>query len=144
MTDLTDLIARVERLAEPSREIDAEIHCMFVLQGHRPARPDDFGGEYGRQLGNIKTRYGFLQSPRYTGSIDAITELIEDTMPGRPIAMVDHWIDDKTRATCVGERGKNIDMRAAVLTVGLTRPITLTLAFLKAKATEIDHGPEIA
>ncbi|HEX2753688.1 MAG TPA: hypothetical protein VHP34_11410 [Alphaproteobacteria bacterium] len=78
----SQLIARLEQLSGPDREVDAEICCKFHLIGHRPAQPDDFDGRYGYSPGNIKCDTGFLQSDKYTASVDAALALAAKVLPG--------------------------------------------------------------
>ena len=69
---MTDLIARLEALTEPSREVDAEIAVL---------------------VGGGASKYAAGFEPHYTASIDAATTLVPEGW-GRAIADPQHWDDD--------------------------------------------------
>lgn len=75
MTDLPTLIARVEALSGPDREVDGLVAQAF---GEIPsdARWDDcwFSGHYGA--------YKFHDPAEYTASLDAVVALAERVLPG--------------------------------------------------------------
>jgi len=74
---LLALADRVEALAGPDREVDAEIACAIKFRNHRPAQPDDFDGKYGYSPGDIKVDTGFLTAESYTRSLDAAMTLLD-------------------------------------------------------------------
>lgn len=78
MADREELIARLKAATGPDRELDAEIACLTKFPSLRPAKPDDFDGEYGYSKGNVKAEHGFLQADRYTASIDAALTLVPE------------------------------------------------------------------
>lgn len=75
MSALAELIARVEGLKGPDREVDA--HVAVAIYGG--ARIDD-GGKYPGWWFTDLTEH--LKAPRYTASIDAVVALIERELPG--------------------------------------------------------------
>lgn len=86
---LSELIERVEKLEEPSREVDADIFQAFggdewrhaYLKVQEPCGcPHEQAVEYARE------RY----SPRYTASLDAAVALTERVLPGFGISIETH------------------------------------------------------
>lgn len=81
MTALADLLARVEKMAGPDREIDAALHAL--------ARPDDFDDAdeadwYLNFRGaNNASRYHFdlIGIPRYTGTVDGALRFCKTVLP---------------------------------------------------------------
>lgn len=73
MTDLDSLIARVERLDKPDREVDALIGA-YVNGGN----PSGFSGWYW-----TKGQGRHEKADRFTASTDAILDLIERRLPGQ-------------------------------------------------------------
>jgi len=81
---MTDLIATLEGLTSPDREVDAHIHALaiggrvhFVDKDQAVIeRPID--GFWIRGIYPLKGR----KIPRYTASLDAITALVERVLPG--------------------------------------------------------------
>jgi hypothetical protein len=70
MTTLIELAERCEQASGPDRRLDAEIACATRHPHLRPAEPDDFGGKYGYEPGNLKVDTGFLMAYHYTRSMD--------------------------------------------------------------------------
>lgn len=75
MTDLTELLARVEAATGPDRELDAEI---FI----RVARDGDDSIVYNRQIEKVWIGRDWFDFPRYSGSVDAALALVERVLPG--------------------------------------------------------------
>lgn len=98
MTDLAQLIAKLEAASEGSRELDA---AMFRAIG--APLPDKFAnlnleltwgpdGSAYMPVGEMQVRY---EPPAYTTSLDAIVALIERKLPGWTLARLGQN-DDKT------------------------------------------------
>ena len=73
MTDLTDLIARVEKLEGPDREVDD----LIAVRVARMKPTTTYGHEV---LGNLREAPN--RSPLYTASLDAALALVERVLPG--------------------------------------------------------------
>lgn len=90
MTALADLIARVEGLKGPDRNVDAAVECAVVgLRKTSYATNPRLAKQSGRVTVDYpppgwKNRWthGTYHAPRYTASLDAVVALIERELPG--------------------------------------------------------------
>lgn len=83
MTDLMDLLERCEQASEPNRRLDAEIAVAFnygCLEGAVKFLLDDVSDTNSGWVGH-KFNGGFSAqiAPKFTGSIDAISQILPDT-----------------------------------------------------------------
>lgn len=76
MSELQELIGRVEKATGPDREIDARVTVHFDTQTRLPN--DGIVGPGWV----IKADHGYIQSPHYTASLDAVVQLVERELPG--------------------------------------------------------------
>ena len=90
MSDLSGLIARVEKAAGPDREIDAKISTVLLPDQWRARkRGESFGvGSgvgYAVFIGDGAPSYN--PTPSYTSSLDAVVALVERELPGYPFEL---------------------------------------------------------
>lgn len=135
MTTIASLIAEVEKLTAPSREVDAEI---FALSGGGrihwiDAETSVFVWERPIDGMWIRQPKSMRSTPRYTASIDAVVALMERELPGWRICFeaTDGIADDvyligpKFRDDRPGEH-------SSPPIAGKPTAIALLLAFLRA------------
>lgn len=109
MSDVRELIERLEKLEGPSREVDAAIADVFDPWDHGSRWPFSPGSKMDRALA------------RYTGSLDAIVGLIEQKLPGEGIVLETH----------AGNRA-GIGQSGRFPSKGATPAIALCIALLRA------------
>lgn len=85
MTDLSELLAKLEAAEGPSRELDADIAVEIVGFFRAPAKyeQDDFDYCYKDKDGTVicPGHGGDQLVPLYTASLDAIAALVEASLP---------------------------------------------------------------
>lgn len=108
----SDLIAKLEALDGPSREVDRLIHEAFNKTLKRGLR------------------FGYV--PNYTASLDATVALVERVLPGVPIAIIDGWLDGRAAAFVAHQGSRTIDLMKSSQGTSYTRTIALLIATLKA------------
>lgn len=97
MTDLTALAARLEAATGPSRALDCDITELFEVCEPPDCLPDI------RAINLAKVRAGGddCEIERYTSSLDAITALVERTLPGWTWGL--NGADPELDSVCVSE-----------------------------------------
>lgn len=120
MTMISEMIEMVRAATGPSRAIDLHLHASIAQAGQWA----DSDIQYA--LSDIE---GTTAPPAYTGSLDSITALIEQKLPGRYVAM-----------NTGGETMPQAIIAATWLGQARTLPLALCLAFLLAKQSQdTDH-----
>lgn len=91
MTKYIELIARLEALTGPDREVDARINCALLAPVKAYVEQSPFNGEWCIYDGEYGGRPRLFQFPRdlqnirlasITGSLDAAVALCERVLPG--------------------------------------------------------------
>lgn len=116
MTDPTDLIARVEKLTGPDREVDLFIHMDLC--------PSEYEGKWSW---DDDTR-----PPHLTASIDAAVALVERVLPGAEMELTNLY--NIARATLHHEAGPFYGSSAIN-----SLPIAICLAVLRALQGKADE-----
>lgn len=125
-SDLENLIARVERLEGPSREVDCAIAQCIIPDDWRETT-DDIGKPM--KINRAFYHQNMLMETRPTASLDAAIALCERVLPGEGIVLETHG---KNRAG-IGVSGKYPSS-------GATPAIALCLATLRALAAQGKEG----
>lgn len=136
--EISELIARVEALTEPDREVDADLEVTFVRHGWVTSKKDPGAvaetAQYFWPEG--KLRYITKSSrvaPLYTSSVDAALAFKARVLPG--------WRYD-IHSPRFGQQFEGVLMdgdsasRRIVVAEHATEPLAIILATLKAKAAE--------
>lgn len=115
MTELSELISRLEKAEGASRELDGEIHIACGL-----------AGDHARSWGPYLRRK--MPRPEYTASIDAAFALAEKLLPKWSIRV---GVSEGYKSPVV-TMGRSYPTNRTVAVEGSTIPTTVCLAILKA------------
>ena len=144
MTDLGNLIHRLEAAETGSRELDARMYallctadqyeCMAVPNNHQV---DELSFRWEAKSGRVFTCW---RNKAFTRSQDAITALIEEKLPGCSVDV--NWRADDAEASIVTFKGRRLDVGDIQrFGRGKTAPLALCIAFLRAyQAQEATDG----
>ncbi len=138
MSDLKELIARVEGLSGADREVDEDIYrwiqpeyANFVRGRGGLVHPND--GEDQHVLSSVR-------APAYTSSIDAALAFAERVLPGWFVAKIDAWNNANEEVVGYGVTVQKFNVEPYVTVkagwIGCTLPLAIILATLKAKDAE--------
>lgn len=121
----SDLIAKLEALDGPDREVDADIYIAFNIPMERAGRIDRLGGCVGWWPKDAPYESA-VDVPRYTASLDAAIALVERVLPGNHLR-IDIGDDGLHAANIFGDWG---DSHA---NASSSPAIALLIALLRAK-----------
>jgi hypothetical protein len=136
MTNLSDIIERLEKAEAGSRELDCWIGYIADLQEDDMSwrdKIDRYGINHAITSAESRTNIWSTVLPRYTTSVDAAISLAEKVLPGSRFLMGWGQTPDTLPWARVGkwEEGD---------ATGPTLAIALCLAILKAKAQQQEGG----
>jgi hypothetical protein len=156
------LAERIEKATEPNREIDARISVavgdvvmrFLKVSGKwafwtTPVEPNQCASlsnvsgnedDAFRSLGNYKI------APRYTGSLDVITELIERELPGHSWAVLKREIGTKVMLDQFPAKDKSLALRqerTAIYANAETPAVALCMVFCRAMAERVPSASSL-
>jgi hypothetical protein len=130
MTDLSDLITRLEGAEEADRELDARLYVELIARLRRPDIEDMIAARAASHPDENVWLSGARdwQVPPFTSSLDAALGLAERVLPGW------WWVVSSTGGECAAEIG-NLETPLAdnIIATSKTPAVALVLAVLKGK-----------